>query len=361
MLRTNVERLQFNDVNDEFNEEVFEVLQNTVTSRDEECVEEHTDLTNYARQCEYRIKPQEQERYRQLSAMQYTLQSQKVEIEFVSALNPSDKGFFLRRLWSFLTSEKFCAAYKARCYKDVASLVMQEMIIYGAFGIDLVNSTLKRFWTPVLEAMEKFLKKNMNMGKACNRNVIIGVMMIIASLFLTRRDRKTWAELAPDVVRETVKVSVVLMTSFWISIPVCGVIDKIADSHRFQRKMSWQAVKPALWSAICEIPWIGEWFRVTRAPVEACELHHEFHCHDAFLCPITLTIIEDPVVLHGKYYSRAAILEWLRKNSTHPHTRKRAIRGQVTEPDVEYMDFYQNYVRTRALVLRDAQLVATSS
>ena len=51
---------------------------------------------------------------------------------------------------------------------------------------------------------------------------------------------------------------------------------------------------------------------------------------DDFICPITQTIMEDPLMTKdGFCFERAAILEWIYKNGTCPLTRRPLASGQL--------------------------------
>lgn len=138
------------------------------------------------------------------------LQSQKVAIEFSAATNPADGNFWLRRLYSTVTSSKF---YKAVRDGDVGSaleLITQELLIY--IGVRQTLVVLKKYWTIVLEALEAFLKKHIKVAN-CG-TISVGIIMICAGLMISTRDRRSWDQVPFDTVREILKVTVVLMTSF---------------------------------------------------------------------------------------------------------------------------------------------------
>jgi hypothetical protein len=320
----------------------------------ERIISTNDELNYLERMCE-NIKSQEVQEHTAIAKMQrtergsYILQSQKVCIEFAVAINnPTSQDFWLRRLYSVLNSTKFYEACRTRNVTAAMTLIATEISVFC--GVEYMISTLKKYWTPVLEAIEAFLKKNI--GNCGNAKIASGVLMILMGLMLTKSDRKSITELPFDIFREGLKVSVVLITSFWFSIPVCKVIDDVCDRYRFELATG-KSYTDAILPTVRNIakPWLSWWFATPTTLIPANDLYPDEYCHDSFLCPITSTILEDPVILHGMFFSRAAITNWLRRSSTHPFTRQRAVMDQLTTPTEEFMQLYTQYVADRKQLL----------
>ena len=57
-----------------------------------------------------------------------------------------------------------------------------------------------------------------------------------------------------------------------------------------------------------------------------------------YICPITLRVMEDPVVLRGRHYEKEALLKWVNKDGRDPETREKVNWETDVRPDARMKD-----------------------
>lgn len=115
----------------------------------------------------------------------------------------------------------------------------------------------------------------------------------------------------------------------------------LADNSQFI-KSSWSDV------------WQGFLCAIGRRPVNAgprsWNVPDTFDLPLSLCCPITASLLVDPVTLHGFVYERAAIQEWVARNGTHPETRRQCFLEEIcTSPG--FRRLIQEYANTNGLAL----------
>lgn len=81
-----------------------------------------------------------------------------------------------------------------------------------------------------------------------------------------------------------------------------------------------------------------------HSPDEEEEEEEEEEVDDWMNCPITLTVMRDPVrTVYGHYFERSSLLTWLEKSTECPFTRQPLRRDQILPPDPEFLRQLQQY------------------
>ena len=171
-----------------------------------------------------------------------------------------------------------------------------------------------------------------------------------------------------SAIVEVLKTAVVLLSSWYVSIPACLLLDQASlnyQAHRAAGSTALAAVRYGVRDALYDFPWLGPALRrLLAAPAPApapADLHPGRAVHDGFRCPITLDPLDDPVVLHGWPFSRAPITAWVRARRSHPFTRAPAAEAQIMPPPPAFAACYAEYLAVRARIVREQAAAAAAA
>lgn len=174
--------------------------------------------------------------------------------------------------------------------------------------------------------------------------------------------RDSWGFL----LREAMKVAVVISCSAIVSIPACSFIDDSYENYKCYKSQdvsSPRALLHGIRDSLLSFPYIGAFLTKLyfgrRMSVEKDQpLHYfpEYYAHDNFLCPISTMVLEDPVFLQGRPFSRTHITEWLNIKRENPLTRQRAVPSQISEPPPDFLECFYMYLAARAQVIVNSHL-----
>ena len=92
---------------------------------------------------------------------------------------------------------------------------------------------------------------------------------------------------------------------------------------------------------------------------ESCKMLNVRKDISSFVCPITLDVMEDPVIdiTHGKSYDRKAIVKWIRDKGTSPLTGKR-LNVKSLVPNRDLKDAIEYYKRSKSTILSEFELLS---
>jgi len=77
-------------------------------------------------------------------------------------------------------------------------------------------------------------------------------------------------------------------------------------------------------------------------------LHENRHIHDNLICPISQTVLRDPVYVQGYIFSHEMIAGWLEIRRTNPLTRAHCTTDDIHEVTAEFAALYVEYLTRRA-------------
>lgn len=183
-----------------------------------------------------------------------------------------------------------------------------------------------------------------------NTKIISAVLAILVSITCLGNKNR-------DSNNDNVKFAGVIFTalvsmcfSWVISIPINALTGKVIeiwnDLKSENRSVLWKSmvVTRVLFQEFPLISAFTNWVLPKLPPPDTPNYPFIKKVDDIFKCPITKELLLDPVTLHGFVFERYAITEWLKKDKSHPFTRKYASTNHIAEPPTEYTESFENYI-----------------
>jgi hypothetical protein len=293
---------------------------------------------------------------------QYFMEMQKSNgkmLESVSIENLS------RHTYQGIVSKDFEKLVNDGKYKEAAifiagTVVRNTLIQIGWNNLEPYLSSLQ---TAFFEFFENYFKsfdktKGVNCFTQCVKtDLSLGLLMILFGVIFSPGVNRTWEQFGLVVSRETAKATLILTCSWIFSIPGCVFVDDFFGKiikKRTDSKMWYDAITESFIDAVYNFPFIGSLLKPKLE--EFCnEFYDDNFCHENFKCPIELTLLREPLSLHGHFFSGETIRSWLEDHSIHPFTRREAIWTQLTDPTDEFKKTYIKYGNRRASIIRNYQ------